>query len=388
MRGTIKKRGKSWRIVVDTGVNPVSGKRTQHTETRRTKHEAEDRLAELIGQVNTGGYVKPSRLTVADFMRRWLREYAATNVRPRTYEEYAKKVEAHIIPCLGAIALSDLQPSHLTKFYQDRLAKGRLDGKGGLSGRTVVHLHRILSEALSHAVKWNEVIRNVATAVNPPQTDHREMAVLDAEGVSKALAAVEGTVWHTIYHVAIFTGLRRGEMLGLRWRDLDLTLGTLSVVQVMHQLKGQRIIFSDPKTRKGKRSVALAPSTVLALRAYRERVEADRAMLGLAISQEDRVFTKPDGSPITPYAVTQAWRALTKKHSLGSVRLHDLRHTHATLMLKQGVHPKVVQERLGHANISVTLDTYSHVLPGLQEAAALRFEEGLGLAAKAPAKLP
>ena len=377
MRGSIERRGKSWRIIADVGRDAATGKRLRHTETHRTRRDAERRLATILEQANTGAYVAPAKLTVGNFLHTWLRDYAATNTRPRTAEEYGKKVETQIIPGIGAIPLAGLRPDHLQSLYRKALENGRRDGKGGLSARSVVHLHRIIRESLGHAVRWGLLARNVALAVDPPRPVNREMATLDAEGVRRVLDVCEGTIWHVAFHLAIYTGLRRSELLGLRWKDMDLVLGTLSVVRAMHQLSGGRIIFTEPKTAKGKRMVALVPATAVLLRGHRERVDADRALLGLGLGQDDLVLAHADGSPIHPDYMTEVWATTADQVGYPSVRLHDLRHTHASLMLKQGVHPKVVSERLGHANIGITLDTYSHVLPGLQEEAALRFAEAL-----------
>ncbi len=226
-------------------------------------------------------------------------------------------------------------------------------------------------------MKWGLVGRNVAQAVDPPRPVHSEMSTLDSERVRRFLEAARATVYYPMWHLDVFTGLRRSELLGLRWKDIDLDMAALSVVQVIHRLRDGRIIFQEPKTQKGRRQVALGPSAVLGLRAHRDCQQALRAALGAPLGDEDLVFSKPDGSPFLPDTVTHAFRRIADRVGLKGVRLHDLRHTHASLMLRQGVHPKIVQERLGHSTIAVTLDTYSHVTPGLQEAAALKFEEEL-----------
>ena len=380
MRGHITKRSKnSWSIVLDQGRDPTTGKRRQQwISVKGTKKDAERRLTELLGQVDTGRYVKPTKTTVAEFLRQWLRDYVATNVRPRTAEGYQMVVEHHLIPSLGNVALAQLQPSHLQEHYAKALKEGRIDGKeGGLSARSVLHHHRILSEALSHAVRWGLVGRNVAQAVNPPRPEHREMQTLDNDGVRNLLEAARNTVYYPLLHLAIYTGLRRSEILGLRWKDVDLDMATLSVVQVLHHLRDGRTVFQEPKTAKGRRMVALSPMAVLALRGHRERQEAERLLLGIPLASEASVFSHPDGSPFLPDSVTHAFAKIARRAGLQGIRLHDLRHTHASLMLRQGVHPKIVSERLGHSTISITLDTYSHVLPGLQEAAAQRFDDDI-----------
>ena len=379
MRGQIKKRYKnSYNIILELPRDPQTGKRRQQWITvKGTKKQAEKRLGELLHQIDTGAYVKPSKGTVEDFLRQWTRDYAAMNVRPLTAQSYEHWIERQIIPSIGKIHLSELQPSHLQAFYRRALEKGRIDGKGGLSPRSVLHIHRILHDALSHAVKWGLVARNVADAVDPPRASHKEMRTLDSEGVNRLLKASKDTLYYPIIHLAVYTGLRRSELLGLRWRDIDLDMATLSVVQVLHHLRDSRIVFQEPKSQKGKRQVALSPTAVVALREYKQRQEVERLILGKPVTDEDLVFSNSDSSPLLPNSVTHAFIKTVRGAGLHGIRFHDLRHTHASLMLKQGVHPKIVSERLGHATVGITLDTYSHVMPGLQEAAALKFQEGL-----------
>jgi integrase len=198
--------------------------------------------------------------------------------------------------------------------------------------------------------------------------------------VRTLLAVALGTPYHTLFFTAIYTGLRRSELLGLRWCDLDLDLATLSVVQTLHRLRTGECIISPPKSRSGRRPVSLPPSLAVLLRDHQSVYEATRAMLGIMPSSTDLVFSHPDGSPLRPDTVSRAFKQMATAAGISGVRFHDLRHTHATLMLRQGIHPKIVSERLGHSSVSVTLDTYSHVLPGLQEAAVRRFEEALGIA--------
>lgn len=379
MRGQLRKRGKnSWSVVLYMGRDTDTRKKMyQWHSVKGTKKDAERKLSELLHQLDSGGFVKPSKLTVGEFLRQLQRDYVTSSVRPETAQGYAQKIDRHIIPSLGRIPLAQLKPSHLQAFYNKSLESGRLDGHGGLSAQTIIHINRILSDALSHAVKWGLVARNVAQAVDPPRSAHKEMQTLDSEGVRKLLDASQGTVYHPLIHLAVYTGMRRSELLGLRWRDVDLDMATLSITQVMHHLNDGRTIFQEPKSQKGKRQIALSPSAVLALRDHKQQQELARLLTGVPLKADDLVFSHPDGSPLLPNSVTHAFIKVIRRAGLNGIRLHDLRHTHATLMLRQGIHPKIVQERLGHATISITLDTYSHVTPGLQQAAALRFEEGL-----------
>jgi len=376
MRGHIRQRSKgSWSIVIDVGRDPRTGKRRQQWYTvKGTKKDAERELREKLRSLETGAYIKPQRISLGEYLKHWVDSYAVMHTSPRTAEGYKGIVNGYLIPALGGIPLCELQPRHLEKYYADALSHGRLDGKGGLSARTVLHLHRVLSQALSHAVKQGLLARNVAQAVVAPRPGRSQMTTLSAADVPKFLDAARKTPFYVLFYTALYTGMRRGELLGLRWCDIDLGKATISVVQTLHRLSGGKFVIREPKSPHSRRMVALSPSVAELLRGYHAEQEAKRLLLGTALTGQDLVFAHPDGSPLDPSTITHAFGKLIKKAGLPHIRFHDLRHTHATLMLKWGVHPKIVSERLGHANIGITLDTYSHVVPGLQEAAALRFD--------------
>jgi len=201
------------------------------------------------------------------------------------------------------------------------------------------------------------------------------MHTLSEEDIYTFLEAAKKTPYYALFYLALFTGMRRSELLALQWCDVDLALGQVYVARTLHHLRNGGIAFRAPKTAKGRRTIALPPSACIALRAHREAQEARRTMLEIPLREDELVFSQLDGRPLLPDTVTHAWVKLVRRTGLQGIRLHDARHTHASLMLKQGVHPKIVQERLGHASIQITLDTYSHVAPGLQAAAAVRFDE-------------
>lgn len=379
MRGHIRQRTKgSWSIVIDVGRDPETGKRCQNWHTiRGTKRDAEQALREMLVALDKGTYVKPNRLTVAEYLEQWLQGYVATNTAPRTRERYEEIVRGNLIPALGSIPLPNLQPRNIQKYYAGALESGRRDGKGGLSSRTVHHHHRILYEALRHAVKHGILIGNPAMAVDPPRPENKEIAWLGPGDVRLFLDSANQGLYYPAFYTAVYTGMRRGELLGLRWCDVDIDLATLSVVQTLQQLKNGQYIFRGTKSKRGRRQIALSPSLAILLREHRAQQEDTRKLLGKPIEPIDLVFSHPDGAPLRPDSLTRAFSRIVRSLGLDGIRLHDLRHAHATLMLQQGIHPKIVSERLGHSSISITLDTYSHVLPGLQEAAARRFEEGL-----------
>jgi len=376
MKGHIYKRAKgSWTIVYDLPMDTVTGKRRQKSQTvKGTKRDAERTLREVLLSLEQGSYVKPNKISLGELLRQWLKDYASMNTTDRTQESYMSIIERHLIPALGKISIIDLQAQNIQSYYAKKLSEGRADGKGGLSPRSVVYQHRILSKALDYAVKMGLVVRNVAKVVEPPRVARITMQTLTPEEVSRFLDVARDTDYYVYFATLVYTGLRRGELLALRWRNLDLGSGKLSVVETAYKLGNGGYRIKEPKTPQSRRTVILPPSLVELLKVYRFDQELLRIQLGISLNVDDFVFIRPDGSPINPSAITLAFRRIIKKAGLKGIRIHDLRHTHATLMLKAGIHPKVVSERLGHANIGITLDIYSHVLPGLQEAAAEKFD--------------
>ena len=299
------------------GQHPETGKRKQQwVSLKGTKRNAEKRQAELLHQLDTGSLIKPSKLTMGEFLRQWLRDYASTNVRAATLEGYRITIERPLNPSLGAIPPSELKPARLQSYYCKALKEGRRDGKGGLLARSAVHHHRILREALSHAMKWGLTVRNVADAVDPPRPIIREMRFLDTDGVYRLLDAASGTMYFPLIHSATFTGMRRSELLGLRWRDVDLNRSTASISQVLHCLSGGRIVFEPSKTAKSRRLVKLSQEAVLALRAYGEKVEADLAQQGSLLTGDRLVFSQLDGSPFLPNTATHAFAKTARRAGL------------------------------------------------------------------------
>ena len=367
MRGHIKQRSKgSWTIILNLGRDPANGKRKQQWVTiRGTKKQAETRLAELLNQMDTGGYIKPTKETFGSFLQRYMDDYISTQIRPTTLEAYQQRGK-HLIDGLGHIPVSELREEHIHKYYREKSKT--------LSPGTLIKHHNLLRSALSQGVIWRTLTRNVAEAVKPPKASRKEMRALTGPEVHRMLEACEDTAWHPIFHTLTWTGLRRSELLGLRWKDVDLILASLRVVQTLQRLNTGEFIVQEPKTASGRRTIALSPASCLVLRHHREKQETDAVLLGRQLTEDDLVFSHADGSPRDPSTLTLAFRRLTRRIGLEGVRLHDLRHTMASLYLEQGVNPKTVAERLGHASVTITLDLYSHCLPGVQEAAAVQFD--------------
>ncbi len=371
-RGYIRERGKGiYNLCVSLGKDPRTGKYLQSwTTIKGTRKDAEKKLTELLHEHDTGTLIQPSKIHLKEYLERWLSDYVWLNLAPRTAEGYEHICNHHFIPSLGNMTLNGLKPEHLQHYYQEKQS-------GGLSAQTVRHHHTVLHKALQDALEWGLLARNPADAVSPPRAQGVEMQTWDEDDIASFLESARQTPYFALFHTAFFTGMRRSELLGLRWCDLVLLLCKISVTRSLHVLKGGKVVIRQPKSAKGKRSIDLSPLTVSVLREYREKQQLERTMLtlGKPLTDDDLVFSDIEGKPLLPNTVTHAWIKLVRRTGIKPIRLHDARHTHASLMLKQGTHPKIVQERLGHASIQITLDTYSHVAPGLQEAAAARFDQ-------------
>lgn len=366
MRGHIRKRGKrSWEIAFDLP-READGKRRQVFITvHGTKRDAEAKLQEMLTSLHKGEFVKPVQETVGAFLQRWLETYASCSTSPRTLRDYKGIVRRYLVPYLGPVPLSRLRPDHVQSLYADM-------NRRGLSAQTILHTHRLLSEALSYAVKWGLLSRNVCQVIKPPSPAPKQMRILTPDELRKFLEACRDSPYWPVFWTALTTGLRRSELLGLRWRDVDLERGVLSVTAALHRLPGSGLKLLAPKSSRSRRLVLMPPVTAALLREIRTQQEDMKRRLGLAMDPEDFVFARADGRPFDPEKVSKAFGEVAKKAGIEGIRLHDLRHTHASLMLIAGVHPKVVSERLGHASVAITMDIYSHVLPGLQEDAVTR----------------
>ncbi|HEY8308955.1 MAG TPA: tyrosine-type recombinase/integrase, partial [Gemmatimonadaceae bacterium] len=371
-----------YRVTVDYPADPITGKRKQRTETYRTKKEADAREREWLTDIERGTAIDGTKMTTGEYLTYWLATYAKHNVRLSTYTAYASYAHSHIIPALGAIMLRKLQPVHLQDFYQAKLIGGRMDGKaGGLSARSVKYLHSIIREALQHAFEQNLVARNVADAVKPPRAVRPPVKVWNGEEARTFLTASHSAPYAPLWLVLLTTGMRRGEALGLRWQDVDLTKGLIRVRQTLVDVNGS-VSFGEPKTKSGRRTIELDSKCLAALTEHHDRQTFIRRGWSDERRGLDLVFTTAEGNWIHPRNVDREYYALLARIErqrvaerpddapLRRITLHGLRHTCATLLLLHNINPKVVSERLGHASISITLDTYSHVLPSMQKDAA------------------
>jgi integrase len=374
MRGHLRERSPGhWAIVIDVR-DPQTGERKRRWHSfKGTKREAQREAARLISEVDKGTHVDPSRMTVAAFLERWI-EHMQGQVSPRSHERYAELCRKNLAPLLGALALTKLQPAQISQAYAKALASGRRDGAGGLSARTVTHMHRVLREALQQAVRWQMLARNPADAVKPPKVERKQMSVLDTDATAELITAAQGSSLAVPILFGVLCGLRRGEIVALRWRNVDLDRGQISVVASTEQTDaGCR--EKEPKSGHG-RTVALASLMVEELRGHRLRQAEALLALGVRLTDDHHVVARADGQALQPRSLTHAFVKFVRERGL-QIRLHDLRHSHATHMLASGVHPKIAQERLGHSSVGITLDLYSHVLPGMQAEAVARVDDAL-----------
>ncbi len=364
MTGYIERRGKgSWRVVVELAPDPLTGRRRRRKVTvRGTKRDAERALAEAVSLRDHGIDIEPRRLTVAEYLDRWLRDYAEPNVAPSTLKRY-QGICRVIAESLGGLRLQALRPAHIQAVYSHLRARR-------LAARTILHHHRVLKEALGHAVGWQLLERNPADAVSAPRVERREMQSLDADGVERLVGSCGDDNLRRLVFTAVSTGMRIGELLGLRWDDLDLEARTATVRRTAQYLGSGGVVLRPPKTSRSRRTISLSPSTVVVLREHRVAQTEQRLLLGPAYEDHGVVFAAPDGRLLAPYAASARFRTVARRLGFTGLRFHDLRHTSATLALQAGVPAKLVSDRLGHASVAFTLDTYAHVLPDQQRQAA------------------
>ena len=362
-RGSVKKDPSGhWYFVVDL---PTPGGARKQARRRgfATKREAQAALDLLVGQVVTGLYVDPSRLTVGEYLtEHWLPAMAST-VRPTTADTYGRLVRLHLVPSLGAVRLQQLERAHVSRWLAGLTA-------GGLSPKSVRNVHGVLVKALADAVELELVGRNAAAKPRGlPPAKRPAPRAWSGEQLGAFLAATSGDRLAPVWRLLAATGCRRGEVLGLRWSEVDLDAGTATIVR-QRTIAGGRLIEGSPKTSAGARTVALDAGTVRELRAWRRVQSAERLLMGAGWADTGLVFTNPDGGGIWPQRVTARFRELAEGLGLPLIGVHGLRHSAASFMIASGVNPKVVQARLGHAHVSVTLGLYTHVLPAHDRAAA------------------
>lgn len=348
----------------------------------KTKKEAQAILNEKLADVQKGTYLEPSKMTFAEFLLYWLETAILDKKKPRTYETWKYLIESHIIPGIGRYTLEKLNPLHIQEFYNCALKHGRLDGKGGLSGKTVSAMHTVIFRALKQAEIWQLLQRNVAGLVERPKIKHKEMKTWDFEQVSQFLDTIAqletSEPLETIPHlhamyITIFTGLRRGEVCALRWSNIDFENATLSVSETAQRIRQKGIVFGEPKTTKSQSSISLAIEDLEYFTKIRRFQAQNKLRTGPYYQEHNLVCAKPDGRPLEPAYLVKVFKRVTELANLPHIRFHDLRHTHATLLYAAEKDLKLVQERLRHTVLATTADIYTHMLVDTEKKAIRNF---------------
>lgn len=375
MEGHIRKRGPGrWAVVLYLGRDPATGKEKRRWYTvRGTRRDAERLRAKLVHEFYLGTYVEPTRITLREFLTRFL-EGIRPSVAPSTYSVYEMVVRRYMLPSLGPVLLARLTPDAIQKMINRLVEEGGPDGKP-LSPATALKTLSVLHRALEQAVRWGLIGRNPCKLVDRPKIPRTEMQVWDEEQVRLFLAEAKRTSrYYPLYLAAVTTGMRQGELLGLRWKDVDLASGVARISQIYY-----RGSFREPKSQRSRRTVVLPEVLVRELVELKRRQEEEKRIIGEDYNRLDLVFVQSNGKPVhVRNMIRRDFEPIMRRAGVPKIRFHDLRHTHATYLLKRGVHPKIVSERLGHSRIGTTMDIYSHVFPEMQREATRQVDRLLG----------
>ena len=393
MKGSIRRRGKqTWELKFDLDRDQATGKRrTRYGSYKGTKRGAQDRLRELMAAAESAPYADARKLTVGQYLESWLTSHIKAEVSPKTFERYTEILRNHVVPNIGSIPLAKLAPRHIEVLRTQLLTEPRRTRSTKyqenqaplppLAPRTVKHVYRVLGGALRKAVKMQLITANPADAVDPPKVESVEIHTLSDEEARRVLRAAKSTRLYLPILVALTTGLRRGELLALRWDDIDFEKGLLSVRQSLEETAaGLRL--KAPKTARGRRTITLPSTTIEALREHERGQKEERLKVGVRGEFDALVFSTRNPidlapCPLRPRSVTKEFGRICGRANVVGVTFHGLRHTHITNLLRANVHPKIASERAGHSSVAITLDVYSHAVPNMQTEAAILIEANI-----------
>ena len=378
MRGHIRQRTNgSWAIVIYAGTNDKGKPKYKWHSVKGSKEDAERRLTEILRQMDTYTYMDPGKLTLADYLRQWEKDYCELNLSQNTLARYKGIIKNHLIPNLGHHPLVKLQPLHVQGYYTEAMKSGRADGKGDkLSPASVRYHHAVLREALNHAVEWQLVYRNVCDAVRPPKLTRNERPVLNREDVDALMVAAEGTSIYIPVAIALYTGMRRGEVLALHWKDVDLKAGEITIKQSVEWDRVTKQHEFKPVKNEKPRRIDITPRLIEIMTAWKKEQKKKKLAFGEDYQKSDLVCTQDDGIMISLDHTTKAFGRLARKCKL-DITYHGLRHSHATMLIESGVPSKMVAERLGN-DVGIMEKTYAHVTPGMRREMVAKLVELLG----------
>jgi integrase len=379
MKGHIRRRGaQSWQLKLDIGHDAHGKRLTEFHTVRGSKKDAQTKLAELVAAVGKGAHVPRSSLTVGEYVTERIEQWLTLGaISPLTAEGYRRLLRCQIADRIGAIALQDLRPADIEKWHAALKASGRRDGQGGLSPLTIRHAHRLLSKALKQAQRFDLIVRNPLVGEAPPRVVREEVEILSREEARAVVARLKG---HPIYAkaiVALFGGLRRSEILALRWGAVDLERKRVSVREALEETVAGGLVFKDPKSKAGKRDVSLPEVVVDALREHRRRQAELWFKLGQGRLTDDvLVFGRLDGGPASPRALSKEWRLAAASIGIKAT-FHALRHTHVSHLIDSGVDVVKISRRVGHADIATTLNVYAHLFDAREDRSAAAINEAV-----------
>lgn len=371
MTGHIRRRGAhSWELKFDAGNDPVTGKRKiRYVSYKGTKREADIELARLVSENAAGTGIDASKATVSEFLDRWDRDWANSNVEGKTIERYRELIALYIKPHLGAVRIQKLRPVHLNELYGKLLREGGKNGRT-LAPRTVGHVHRLLHRALGHAATWGIVLQNIAAVVNPPKVPDSELTILTEDQIGSVLRHINGRTLRPIISFLLGTGCRRGEVLALRWKDVDWKSARVRIERSVEQTKKGGLRFKSPKTKNSRRNISISPWLLAELRAHRARQHERRLKLGLGKATDNSlIFARWDGSTRAPHWLTQKFSLAMDELTIDCT-LHALRHTHVSQLIAAGLDILTISRRLGHASAAITLRIYGHLFANTDAKAA------------------
>lgn len=374
MRGSLIKRGKKWTAIVDIGQDENGNRKQKWLSGFKTKKEAETALASYLHQLETNTFILPEKITVGEYLRFWL-ENPGKKRSQTTIDGYTRNIEKHVIPAIGNIPLQRLTPAQVENFYN---TAQRLDGKGKLSGTTLLQIHRILLKALGDALrKHNKIGRNIMESVDPPQKEKKSIASFyTKDQVITLLKAAEGTLLELPIAISVLLGLRKGEVLGLKWEHIKFEKGTIEIFET--RIKSSKgVIIKDTKTEDSTRQLKVPGTLLSILKTHKAKQAENKLAWGEAYKGQGYVCCRENGELIHPDTLSHNFADFLDANKLPHIRFHDLRHTNASLMLSEKISSKVASKRLGHSSIAITMDLYSHVATDLDEEAAAKIDEAV-----------
>lgn len=384
MRGHVQRKDKNWYVVLE--MDREDGERKQKwisvrkelgLAKRATRPQADTLLIKKLGELQEGSYFEPAEMTVGEFLNKWMEDYARANLKTKTVEFYGNLITCHIIPELGKIELSKLRPSHIQGLLSQKLKGSRADDKeGGLSKRSVRYIYVTLHLALKHAVEWELASKNAAEKVKPPKVDKPKIQYWAKQETQKFLNATKGHRLYALYLLALTTGMRKGEILGLTWDNINFKKQTVKITQTLISTNDGDRIQDTAKTQGSERTLTISPAVALELSHHHTRQKEEFMLLGRPEKDLGLVFTSNAGTPLITRNLNRNFNCLIKKAKVRKIPFHSLRHTYATLMLSEyGEDIVTLSKRLGHSNVTTTLNTYGHVIPQKQKEAAARTDD-------------